>query len=478
MIEIDVEIKNFGKIKSAVFKVRPFTVIAGKNASGKSFVSRGLYTIFNALNKDHLSIEIDGAIFRISRFFYMAKHVVSYPSRKVEAYIYEMYQATEKLKKSVDFVFHQGTFIDQVSQKDLVSEEIQRLYEAFDDFGKDISGINKYDRLFESIDVVKADLKSLGSLVKNPQILLSKSLRKQLENDFVDNFQVGINNLKNKFSGDGGDIVFDFGESVGSLRLNSNHLAFALENKGVDDFQKIDNVVYLESPVYWKIKDALREWVDLKKAPYLRRIFKHKEKEFKKVPNYILDTFRLLESDILRDEVSSDILDIKASIDKIIGGNIDVSDGGRLQFINRDEKGSAYTVDLHQEASGSIALGIISLLLDKGIIAPNSILIFDEPEVNLHPAWQHVLIQVLYKLSLSGIQIIMASHSLDMMESIEKMMRRHKKEYGKEAVGDHFSILQLDNGVSLNEDKPIFKKMDAVKGDLGMPLFDLYSGGE
>ena len=42
MKSIDVDIQNFGKIKQAKFQVKPFTVIAGKNASGKSFVTRGL----------------------------------------------------------------------------------------------------------------------------------------------------------------------------------------------------------------------------------------------------------------------------------------------------------------------------------------------------------------------------------------------------------------------------------------------------
>jgi predicted ATPase len=41
---------------------------------------------------------------------------------------------------------------------------------------------------------------------------------------------------------------------------------------------------------------------------------------------------------------------------------------------------------LHQTATGAISLGIIALLLEKKIIVPNSVLIFDEPEVNLHPA--------------------------------------------------------------------------------------------
>ena len=100
-------------------------------------------------------------------------------------------------------------------------------------------------------------------------------------------------------------------------------------------------------------------------------------------------------------------------------------------------------------------------------------LIIDEPEINLHPAWQQVMIQVLYQLSVAGVHIIIASHSYDMMQCIEKMMDLHEKK--GQNVNEHFSVQQLENGISINDSKPIFKKLDSVKADLGMPLFDLFS---
>jgi hypothetical protein len=83
------------------------------------------------------------------------------------------------------------------------------------------------------------------------------------------------------------------------------------------------------------------------------------------------------------------------------------------------------------------------------------------------------MIQVLYQLSLAGVSIVMASHSFDMMESVEKMMDLHEENKGE--VSKHFSIIQLEDGYSINENKPVFKKLDSVKADLGMPLFNLFS---
>jgi predicted ATPase len=42
IVQFDIGIRNFGKINDAKIKIRPFTVIAGKNSSGKSFVTKSL----------------------------------------------------------------------------------------------------------------------------------------------------------------------------------------------------------------------------------------------------------------------------------------------------------------------------------------------------------------------------------------------------------------------------------------------------
>ncbi len=474
MINIDVEIKNFGKIKHAKCQVKPFTVIAGKNASGKSFITRALYTIFSSLNKDHLSIEVDSSISQINLLFSIINSLVDKPSLKVTDYIDEMRLASDRLIKNIDQVFHQGTFASQVTYKDSVNADIQHLKKACYRLRDVIASIKKYNKLFVQLESIQLQIKKLENLVKVPHESLSKALGQQLDQAFIGNFQVNtINKLKNKDALETEAISFDFGENIGYLKLELGHLQFNLKATGVDAFQKIDNVVYLESPIYWKIKDVLKGWVQARNDPYLRRRVKHQQKELKKVPDYILDTFELLDTEIVRGEPSDELMQLKQEIDNNIGGHIQVSESGDLQFINQNKSGDRYAVDLHQTATGAISLGIISLLLDKNIVVPNSVLIFDEPEVNLHPAWQQVMIQVLYKLSVAGVRIIMASHSFDMIEGIEKMMDLHEKN-GSD-VNEHFSILQLENGISINENKPIFKKLDSVKADLGMPLFNLFA---
>jgi len=472
MIDLEVEIKNFGKIKKAKFHVKPFTVIAGKNASGKSFVTRALYTIFSSLNKDHLSIEVDVSIFHIRRFFSITDVLVTSPSKNVIDYIEDMRFFSEQLIKNIDLVFHKSTLKSQVAQKDNVNADIQQLRRSCDELSNSVAGIKKYTKLLYQLKSVQSEVKKLELLIKAPHDSLGNALEHQLEQSFVGNFQVSnLSKLRNKDANESDNISFNFGENIGHLNIESDHLQFFLQTEGIDAFQQIDNVVYLESPVYWKIKDVLKGWVRSRNNPYLRRQLKHQQKELKKIPDYILDTFALLDSEVVQNESLSELIQLKKKIVNNIGGEISLSESGDLQFINKKESEDSYAVDLHQTATGAISLGIIALLLEKKIIVPNSVLIFDEPEVNLHPAWQQVMIQVLYQLSIAGVRIVMASHSFDMMESIEKMMDLHEK--NDQDVSEHFSVIQLEDGFSINENKPIFKKLDSVKADLGMPLFNL-----
>jgi predicted ATP-dependent endonuclease of OLD family len=473
MKSIDVEINGFGKIKQAKFQIKKFTVIAGKNASGKSFITRALYSIFSSLNKDHLSIEFDEPSFRLQRFLSIIETIVDKPSVSVREHLAEMRLGVKNLVNNIDLIFHQKTLVSQIEDKDILSHDLQQLQQELIYFNDSINSIEKYRPLLHYLKLVQAEIKKLESLMKTPHDSLANALAKQLEQAFTNNFQVnGISKLKNRDCIEI-DTTFNFGKEIGHLNVESNHVKFELSEEGIDAFQSLDNVVYLESPMYWKIKDALKSWVEIRNHPSLRRRLKHQQKELKKIPEYVLDTFTLLDADIVQGEPHPDLMQLSKTINKCIGGHIQISDGGELQFLNQNENGEHYFIDLNQTATGATALGIIALLLDKHIIVPNSVLIFDEPEVNLHPAWQQVMIQVLYQLSAAGVKIVMASHSFDMMEAIEKLMDTHE-EKGKD-VNEHFSIVQLDNGMSINHDKPIFKKLDAVKADLGMPLFNLFS---
>ncbi|MYK39800.1 MAG: AAA family ATPase, partial [Gemmatimonadetes bacterium] len=58
-MDIELKIKNFGPIDEAAIQVGQFTVFAGPNNTGKTFVAKMLYSILSARNANHTLVFFD-----------------------------------------------------------------------------------------------------------------------------------------------------------------------------------------------------------------------------------------------------------------------------------------------------------------------------------------------------------------------------------------------------------------------------------
>ena len=56
-MKLKFNIENMGNIDKASITIKPLTIIAGENSTGKTFVTKGLYTILDAINKNNYSKE-------------------------------------------------------------------------------------------------------------------------------------------------------------------------------------------------------------------------------------------------------------------------------------------------------------------------------------------------------------------------------------------------------------------------------------
>lgn len=220
-------------------------------------------------------------------------------------------------------------------------------------------------------------------------------------------------------------------------------------------------MVYLESPVYWKIKGALLNEQVRSKVSALGK--HNKVANLSGVPQHFYDLVELLGT---QSKAASSI-ELHQGLNESIGGEIVISSTGELSFL---EKGVATEVSLHNTALGIINLGIISLLLKKGVLTQGSFLFIDEPEVHLHPAWQKVMIDTLYALSKQGVNIVIASHSIDMMKCVENIMNR----LPEHEIEAKFGINQLNaKGESIEESPFPLRKIAAIKADLGEPFYEM-----
>ncbi|MDE6185679.1 MAG: ATP-binding protein, partial [Lachnospiraceae bacterium] len=127
---------------------------------------------------------------------------------------------------------------------------------------------------------------------------------------------------------------------------------------------------------------------------------------------------------------------IKEKIDAILPGEFTVKDGERF-YVNDNVKLNAGNL-----ATGSKMFSIIKILLERGEIDENTLLILDEPESHLHPKWQNLFVEIMILLVKEiGCHVLLTTHSSHFMLAVDAYMRKYNitdlcNFYQTEYIGD------------------------------------------
>lgn len=466
-MKLDIKITNFGKIQKAELKIRPFTVIAGCNSSGKSFITKALYSIFSTINTDYITQDAYKTINRLETFAAFIQHTTSRLSQKEYSLIDGLLSSILSVKMVVDETLDSNTYSDQVVSSFLLEESITELESSFVSLQTEMSSKSKYKKVESHFENIKVLTKSLKTISETPKVALSTGIESGLINSFKENFQVSsLDELRNNNRSKDEKTIFDL-DALGSLTIQSDDLEFNLNAHSIDEFQKLYNVVYLESPIYWKLKGAL-DSLRKNERMFLRRPRKGVS-YLSGVPKHFYDLLDLLDTKVKK--LTPEIFD-SSNIKEGIGGELTLSASGDISF---KENSSLKNVNLHSTALGVTSLGIISLLIDKNIISEGSFIFIDEPEAHLHPSWQKIMIETLFELSKKGINVVIATHSIDMMKFLENIMTSEDDLFNE----SHFGINQLSNdGKSINMDMNPIQKIASIKDDLGETFLDMFFESE
>ncbi|WP_071891083.1 AAA family ATPase [Hymenobacter sp. PAMC 26628] len=104
---------------------------------------------------------------------------------------------------------------------------------------------------------------------------------------------------------------------------------------------------------------------------------------------------------------------------KVMQGTIQSEDG---RFYFQPNKGNRFRIGL--AAEGFRKLGTLIHLLTNGSLNSGSTLFWDEPEANLNPALLRQLAAILAELARQGFQIILATHSTDLLKEFHILSRQ------------------------------------------------------
>ena len=112
-------------------------------------------------------------------------------------------------------------------------------------------------------------------------------------------------------------------------------------------------------------------------------------------------------------------------------------------------------------------LGMIHALLQKEIITRGSFIFIDEPESNLHPEWQILLAEILVELANNGVNVVIATHSSDMLKALEVNLKEKDLVEDKSFISTTYftnngGLLELDGELPID-------KLNSARAELLKP---------
>ena len=373
--ELVMELKDVGPIANAELHINKINIVGGQNSTGKSTASKLLYCFLkaNSSNRDKL---VAPSLLKALDDFNLS---LRYYNSDEEDISPELIYKTRRLRKFIKNRNYDNfddllEWFDEI--ENLFYENMGTIEEELEDNIPQVRSLleNKKDKLMEDFNKVKRIIGIVeegsndffGEVMKQ---LLFSELEIEFPTDFDhanltdSNFSCGVNFKESKFESEG--------------KFNIRHVFY------LESFSIFDN--YISNEFDSEHVSDLKEHLFPNKLPSL-----------------------MFEEESIRE--------LEKMVSQVLGGRI-IKEKGNLKFVSKD---SNYTCSMKNTASGIKQIAVIQSLLRNRFLGDNSVLIIDEPEVNLHPKWQITLAKILVLLAKEGdITIYINSHSPMFIEAMD-----------------------------------------------------------
>ncbi len=384
--KVRIKIEDYRAISTADIVIDGITVVAGENGCGKSTISKLLYYIFKISSSyDYLVGEnLHTKLSNVLRFldiairdrFILDRQLKNDMAKDLTLIIDKLQTQipTEDLLKQMLYLLDRINLVISLSDKEnLQKSQYKRLSYIANDL-LDINSINEENNVIP-FDLIKLKIedafKNAFGLIKSRNNFLVKE---EINNVFH------TSDLPKKLE------VYEFEELL--LSLSKNHISIPYG---------IQNTIYIDTPMMLgEYSSDNQHWNDLNE---LLSSNKYQKKD-SKLTSLISD--EILEGDVKFDD------DILAS-----------------STFSFRRKADGKVFNLMDCATGVKSFSIIQMLLKLGYIDDKTLLIFDEPESNLHPQWivEYARIIVLIN-KIIGAKFFIASHNPDLISAIRYISER------------------------------------------------------
>ncbi len=466
-MDLKIKIDNIGKLKNANISVRPLTVLAGPNNTGKSFFSKILYSVFSSVNTDPVMAEIQYHLEELSstlhRMVFIANGDTDDQKKNQQSTPIQSINSIEEQKMKLHKVFskrHLLASLESYPEIQQILSELLKLYNnLYNELYSPPANASPESRIYESyndtFNTIKKHITVLEEIKNSqPEKALSNGFGRVLSKNLTGNFQTPFLRLI-RDSEKPATI-----NGTGRINIKDHKINTDISFMELAKLQNNQNVIYLESPVHWKLRNAL---LSASRHPGL---FSSERKSLL-VPKYFKDLNLMLMEELSGEMAFPDIFNDLTK--KLIKGRLAVDESGTLQFKELNGKSHKLPVT----ATGIVQLGLLALLIEKKVLDKGTILFVDEPETNLHPSWQVKMMSILFKLMKAGARVIMATHSADMLKWLEVHLKKHPED--TKLISLNQMILQEDGTAYVeSSDEDIPEQIKTIKKNLTKPFLDLF----
>lgn len=416
---MNIRLKNIGIIQDSTIDINGLTVITGKNNSGKTTVGKVLYSLIDSVSNIKYKFIND-------RYYY----AVSQLERACECFPFHLSirRGREYIKNECIRIFFTGEYDDEVSPDkiDLFLSDVISELEVFDISQDPYDYILerfrrpssfKRENTYEKFEDYKKEALSILSatreyIISDPELInyAKQSINLTLALEFNGQIQpVTLENVKSY------------------IEINNNDEACFKINIENNEISDSDDIVYWNSPY--------------KSVYFIDNPFILDEPAFRKKNKYttnntsFVNESRIVTHDnklkfILNSSHSNSIFEegviderykyVKEKIDAILPGKFILKDGERM-YVNDN-----VSLNSGNLATGSKMFSIIKILLERGEIDENTLLILDEPESHLHPQWQNLFVEIMVLLVKElGCHVLLTTHSSHFMLAVDAYMRKY-----------------------------------------------------
>jgi predicted ATPase len=447
---IKARFKNIGPIKDAELELGDFTIIAGQNNTGKTYLT---YTLYGFLD-----------------------FIISSPLRRVHFINFHVVRRNRAIKKGIDQIVDdilklgkaeipldkykelQAQFIEAFSKyfsSDVLyeifsspdSEYEEASFDAHIDYEKRTLGKEEFARLFEPMDV----------LWEGEKLILEPNTAKK---DRIRDRYLGLEVIRVL-------ILLLRRDIPKPLILSAERFGISLfykeldfkRNRLVEELQRLsDNT------------DNKRE----KKYNLFRFLSEESARYAKPIQdniNFIRDLSRL------QKKRSKLTISPNRSVEKMMGGRYNAKDDD-IRFISKKSKDKGFNIPLHLASSS--ARGVLDLHYRlKHAAKQGQLLIIDEPESHLSPTNQMQMARLLVFCVNTGLKVLITTHSDYLIKEInnlimlsnnfdgkDKFLKKHKDIYKKD------DFLRPDSVKAYTCESGTLKPCNVDETGIDMPIFD------